>query len=153
MTPSRSCFLTLKKQNDDKTISVLWLWDDHSRMRFQINEGGFLPLDPLSPWRQEWLPTWNQKPKVNLSQFKQLHSTRQSDVVIFDLTLKTDLTVSDAKAPQIFIWTADMGCRPPSLVARELAILLKLFLLEFLWAEGALQYLASLWQSTQCNNS
>lgn len=50
-------------------------------------EGGvFLPLDPLSPWRQEWLPTWNQKPKVNPRQTKQLHSTRQSDIATSDLT-------------------------------------------------------------------
>lgn len=37
--------------------------------------GIFLPLAPLSPWRQEWLPTWNQKPKVNLSYTNQLYST------------------------------------------------------------------------------
>lgn len=66
-------------ESDNKKILMLWLLDDHRRVRgfYKKKEGGFfLPLAPLAPWRQEWLPTWNQKPKVNPSYTKQLHSTK-----------------------------------------------------------------------------
>ena len=63
-------------QSDNEKILMLWLLDGNRRVRGEKRRGFFLPLAPLSPWRQEWLPTWNQKPKVNLSYTNQLYSTK-----------------------------------------------------------------------------
>lgn len=57
-----SCFFLSPLQRETTHRSKIWCVDDHTWVR---RGEEVLPLAPLSPWRQGWLPTWNQKPPIN----------------------------------------------------------------------------------------
>lgn len=98
----------LKKQSDEETLSVLWLWDDHSRMsRLKFKHG----RGASYPWIHYHLDDRNGcRLETKSLKLIQVSSNSCTDNVIFDLTHETVLPVSDANAPQTFLLTADMGC-------------------------------------------